>query len=296
MRANCCYLLVEIPTFDDVADEVRTDVAIDAQGPTADTGSPNQSQEETTTAGAGDDVAMEDAPMPTDPNAPTEDGTTHNTTVEGDTTSDAPKGVMSGNESDGSKTTAGEGSRSPRSRNRHHLKSHKERRDSKRLTPAEQRAKKHLRCAAIRELIGDRKYKPTLVVCESSGGIVWTRELEQQRGLAKDMRLFYGSSAQHPSNALRKITLDVNITSLLHDIRQLPDTPAALQRVYVTTYNTWVHRSMDWASEAPEHKALRRPKAGDEDDNLDDATADDERTAEDMQLMKTFCRGVFGRV
>ena len=294
MRADCYSLLVEIPTFDNVADEVRSDIAIGAQGPLADTGSSNQGQEKTTTAAADDDVAMEDAPVSTDPNAPTEASTAHGTTVEDDTP-DVPESVSSDDEGDGT-TTAGEAHRSPRSRNRHPLTSHKERRDDKRLTPAEQREKKHGQCERIRTLIGDRRYKPTLVVCESSGGIVWTRELEQQRGLANHMRLFHGSPSQHPSNDLRKITLDVNITSLLHDIRQLPDTPAALQRVYVTTYNTWVHRSMDWASEVPEHKALRRPKAGDEDDDLDDATADVERTPEDMQLMKTFCRGLFGRV
>ena len=63
------------------------------------------------------------------------------------------------------------------SQNRHYIKSYRERRTAKSLTKAENLERKHRSCAAIRAPIGARKYKPTLVVCESSSGVVWTKKI-----------------------------------------------------------------------------------------------------------------------
>ncbi|KAL9008714.1 MAG: hypothetical protein Q9180_009474 [Flavoplaca navasiana] len=110
--------------------------------PTADDGPSEPTKYKPDTATADDDVAIVDAPGSTDPDAPIEANATQDSTVKGKGTADVSGNEGSDSEGDSS-TTASEGNRSSRSRNRHNLKSHKERRAAERLTLVEQRERKH---------------------------------------------------------------------------------------------------------------------------------------------------------
>ena len=114
---------------------------ISVQHPTADDGQSEPIEEKPDTATPNDNISMVGGPGSTDPDIPTEVSATQDNTIEGEGIADVSGNEGSDSEGDNS-TTSSEANCSPRSRNRHNLRSYKERNAAKCLTLVEQRENK----------------------------------------------------------------------------------------------------------------------------------------------------------
>ncbi|KAL8752828.1 MAG: hypothetical protein Q9199_005468, partial [Rusavskia elegans] len=133
------------------------------------------------------------------------------------------------------------------------------------------RGLKHTKAGVLAAKIRQRKYLPVLI----------------SSALMPHARLFYGSPGDDPKFQ----TLPTDILKLLENILNLPDDPSALQTCYLTTYNTWIYRSIGYITDAKDQRTRRA--AGEEDDNIDE---DNEGSEDQLRDLKTFCRSVFGRL
>ncbi|KAI4154772.1 MAG: hypothetical protein LQ341_000297 [Variospora aurantia] len=162
------------------------------------------------------------------------------------------------------------------------------------LTQQEKRERKFQECEYRVARIQQRQHLPVLVTFPSNGSNVWVSEIKRFPRLIKRSKNFFGS--RHTGSAAsRSMTLGSSIIDLLKYIESLPDTPEARLTLILTTYNTWVHRSIDY-SKNKKARSVRRLKRGAEDDDLNDTTAEQERSAEESNDLRSYCPGVFSRV
>ncbi|KAL8672548.1 MAG: hypothetical protein Q9168_002984 [Polycauliona sp. 1 TL-2023] len=140
---------------------------------------------------------------------------------------------------------------------------------------------------ALSTQIRKRTFLPTLIVAESSGAVVWKKELEECTALKPRIKLFYGQHGK--ANNFKQA--NPTILDLLKDILALPDDPTALETYYLTTYNTWHQRSLAHKDGVVDVRVRR--KRGEEDDGDEQ---DEEVPNKDRGAQVSLCEGVFGRL
>ena len=94
------------------------------------------------------------------------------------------------------------------------------------------------------DVIGQRRYKATLILAPSQGLGVWKGE---QQAFFPMLRLKqYYSSAARATFQERQSIIGTSIVNLLESLERLPDGPTALSVVVLSSYLTWSKRSMWW--------------------------------------------------
>lgn len=103
---------------------------------------------------------------------------------------------------------------------------------------------------------------------------------------------FFGSPETAVKGSERDKTLGGSISHLLRFLETLPDEPETRAVMVLSSYNTWMTRSITYVK-AGGFKPKKR-RHGKEDDHIDEE--EDDAPEEVLKTLKSYCPGCFGAV
>ena len=143
----------------------------------------------------------------------------------------------------------------------------------------------------IVETLAKRRFKPTIVLGPANAIVVWENEITLNFP-EFNLQCFYGSASK-AGQSRKKVVVGSRIIDLLISIMRLPDSPEVIRTIYLTSYQTFVHRTTYWQSDlsttGPKREAPNKSK---DPDLMDEEELSEERSED----LRSYCGQIFGLV